>query len=488
MHNPAVLDLLPAAVWQRFAELSKFPRPSKQEQQVVLWLKNIALEQGMFFEQDEVGNVLIRKPATAGCEQSPAIILQSHLDMVGQKRPDIVHDFSIDPITLIVEGDWLRASGTTLGADNGIGVAAMVAVLCATDIAHGALECLFTVDEEAGLHGAAGLRKNWLKGEILLNLDSEDEGELYIGCAGGQDIDAQLSITRKPIENNIHFYQLSIGGLLGGHSGVDIHRGRGNAIQLLARVLTDLRQEFSIAIASMDGGSVRNAIPREANAIIGIHFDKQAEFLSRLEKIKLHMERDWYGVEPAMQLLWLLHNELIATVFTAEPIDALLMALHDCPHGVIAMCADMPLVVETSCNIGALKTEANSIRVQALARSSLDAEKQRVAAEAQRCFEVAGCHVKSIGGYPGWMPDVNSLLLKKLSAIYQHRFGEIPEVKVIHAGLECGLLGAKYPQWQMISFGPTIRFPHSPDEKVHIPSVDRFWILLKESLRMFSEG
>jgi dipeptidase D len=409
------------------------------------------------------------------------------LDMVGQKRPDVVHDFSVDPITLIVEGDWMRASGTTLGADNGVGVAAMVAVLCATDIAHGALECLFTVDEEAGLHGAAGLRKNWLKGEILLNLDSEDEGELYIGCAGGQDIDAQLSITRESIDNEFNFYQLSIGGLLGGHSGVDIHRGRGNAIQLLARVLTDLRKEFSIIIASMDGGSVRNAIPREAKVIIGVHVDKQTAFLSRLDKIKLQIERDWYGVEPAMQLLWQVQNDSVEKVFAAAPIDALLIALQDCPHGVIAMCAEMPLVVETSCNIGALKTEANSIRVQALARSSCDSEKQRVAVQAQQCFETAGCDVKSSGGYPGWVPDVNSPLLKKLSGIYQQRFGEIPEVKVIHAGLECGLLGAKYPQWQMISFGPTIRFPHSPDEKVHIPSVDRFWILLKEILRVLSE-
>jgi dipeptidase D len=382
---------------------------------------------------------------------------------------------------LIVNGDWLHANGTTLGADNGIGVAAMVAVLMSDDIAHGPLECLFTVDEEAGLNGAAELRKNWLCGEILLNLDSEDEGELYIGCAGGQDINASIELQKNSVGSNALAIQLSIGGLRGGHSGVDIHRGRGNAIRLLALLLAELRRDFAINIADYSGGSVRNAIPREAQAIIVFDRQQQAGIERRLHEMQQQMQNSWYGAEPHIVVNYLIVDTPTHS-FSSLTMDAVLHAITAMPNGVIAMLDDMPLVVETSCNLGALTIRSNQLHIAALARSSFERKKRLVVAEVQTLFERAGCRVESSGGYPGWEPDFSAPLLKKLSAIYEKRFSVVPEVKVIHAGLECGLLGAKYPDWQMISFGPTIRYPHSPEEKVHIPSVEKFWQFLQDSL------
>jgi dipeptidase D len=486
VNESSIAHLYPQPLWRYFAQLSQLPRPSKQEQKVVEWLKNIASDHDLLFEQDEVGNVLIRKPASAGCENAPGIILQSHLDMVCQKHPHIEHDFSLDPITLILDDEWLHANGTTLGADNGIGVAAMISVLTAKDIQHGPLECLFTIDEEAGLNGAAGLRADWLKGKILLNLDSEDEGELYIGCAGGQDINAALNLKTETSPQNSVAFQLSIGGLRGGHSGVDIHRGRGNAIILLAMLLAELRRDFNIAVADYGGGSVRNAIPRDAQAILLADIAQQKEIEQRLQKMKELMENSWRGAEPNINVSFqLIENP--EQYYSSAQIDGILEVILTMPNGVIAMLQDMPLVVETSCNLGALSIKKSikdhQFHLQALARSSFEDKKRHVAATVQSLFESAGCAVESGGGYPGWVPDANAPLLKKISSVYQQRFGDVPEVKVIHAGLECGLLGAKYPDWQMISFGPTIRYPHSPEEKVHVQSVEKFWLLLQDSLK-----
>jgi dipeptidase D len=474
--------LNPASLWEIFEEICKIPHPSKSEEQVREYVVAFARKHGIECKVDEVGNVILRKPATPGMENRRGVILQGHLDMVPQKNNDTVHDFEKDSIKPRIDGEWVKATGTTLGADNGIGVAAAMAVMQAKDIPHGPVECLFTIDEETGMTGAFGLKPGYFNGDILMNLDSEDEGELYIGCAGGINAAATFKYQEVAVPSGNVAYKVILKGAKGGHSGVDIKLGRANANKLLVRYLYHAMSKYNLKIASMDGGSLRNAIPREASAIVTIPANVEDKFKECIKHYESIFKSEFSSLEPELEF-FAETAPMPAMVMNDQSMNNILSAAYCCPNGVISMIPDMPEIVQTSNNMAIMKAEKGTAVINCLLRSSAESSKDDLANMVRCAFETAGAVVVFDGSYPGWKPNVNSPILTTMKNIYQNRFGKIPEVKVIHAGLECGLLGGVYPNWDMISFGPTIRFPHSPDEKINIATVQKFWDFLLETLK-----
>jgi dipeptidase D len=477
-----ILKLDPKGLWKNFYSLTQIPRPSKKEDRIREFIYNFGKNLGLETIQDEVGNVIIRKPATPGMENRKGIILQGHLDMVPQKNSDKVHDFEKDPIETIIDGEWVRANGTTLGADNGMGVAATMAVLEATDLPHGPIEALFTADEETGMTGANGLKPGILKGDILLNMDSEDEGELYIGCAGGTNGNITFSYSEQPLTGDYSGFKINVTGLKGGHSGVDIHLGRGNANKIMNRILYHGHVKHGLQVATIDGGSLRNAIPRESFALAAIPSANVTSFLECLNKQTVKIKNELASVEPTLKI------EAVPTDAPKNVIDPGVLinsmnAIYACPNGVMRMSNEMEGLVETSNNLAIVKAENGSIKLMNLMRSSVDSAKDDLQQMIQSVFDLAGAQSVFDGSYPGWKPNPASPILKTMQEIYHTKFGKIPDIKAIHAGLECGILGGAYPEWDMISFGPTIRFPHSPDEKVNIATVQKFWDFLVETLK-----
>jgi dipeptidase D len=478
-----IKKLQPEALWNHFYELTQIPRPSKHEQAAAEYVKNFGLKLGLETLTDSVGNILIRKPATPGMEGKKTIILQGHVDMVPQKNSDTEHDFKTDPIQTYIDGEWVKAKGTTLGADNGIGVAAAMAVLEEKNIEHGPLEVLVTIDEETGMTGAFGIQPGFLQGDILLNLDSEDEGELYIGCAGGIDTNAEFHYTEEPISNDAVAYKISVTGLKGGHSGLDIHLGRGNANKLMNRILWHGFREHELRLASIDGGSLRNAIPRESFAVITIPKSQQEKFETCFEKMGKEIINEYQNSDPDIAIK-LAITDKPAFIIDAETTKGLSNAVYACVDGIIRMSPDMPGVVETSTNLALIKSGNGKITMASLQRSAVDTAKTVVGYSVRAAFETNGAKVEHKGEYPGWKPNVDSPILKAMKESYNKKYGKVPEVKVIHAGLECGIIGAACGrELDMISFGPTIRFPHSPDEKVNIPTVGLFYEFLLETLK-----
>jgi len=474
--------LKPANLWKNFASMNQIPRPSKHEDKIQAFAKKFGENLGLETIIDEVGNIIIRKPATPGMENRMGLILQGHLDMVPQKNSDIKHDFLNDPIKTYIEDGWVKAKGTTLGADNAIGVAAAMAVLESKDIAHGPIEVLMTCDEETGMTGANGLKAGILKGDILMNLDSEDEGELYIGCAGGVNTNVDINYTEENIPAGMMAYKISVTGLKGGHSGLDINLGRGNANLIINRLMLNASERYGLRLASIDGGSLRNAIPREAFAVVVVPESENKEFALFVDEYfaiaKNELKDSDAGLKIAIEKV-----ELPARLIDAETQANLFEAVNNSPNGVYAMSKDMPGVVETSSNLAVIKSAKGKIEVASLQRSAVDSERKKVAQEFYDAFANTGGIASFSGDYPGWKPNVSSPILKAMKEGYNAKFGKIPEVKVIHAGLECGILGAKYPNWDMISFGPSIRNPHSPAEMVNIKSVELFWEFLVETLK-----
>lgn len=477
-----ITKLEPNAVWKHFYNLTQIPRPSKFEQKCIEYMKNFGESLGLETIVDPVGNVIIRKPATPGMENRKGVILQAHLDMVPQKNSDKVHDFEKDPIETIIDGEWVRANGTTLGADNGMGVAAAMAILESKDIQHGMIEALFTIDEETGMTGAFGLQPGYLKGDILLNLDSEDEGELYIGCAGGTNANADFKYKETDVPQDYLAYKLSVTGLKGGHSGVDIHLGRGNANKIINRFLKNTSTLFNVRISKLNGGSLRNAIPREAFADIVLPSQYKNEFENYLKEFESIVKKELSAVEPDLKIE-AVSIDLPSKIMDEKDQMTFINAIYACPNGVIRMSNEMEGLVETSNNLAIVTIENGLATVLCLLRSSVDSAKLDLESQIESVFNLAGAEISFSGQYPGWKPNPQSPILQKMLEIYKNKFGKTPKIFAIHAGLECGLLGGVYPNWDMISFGPTIRFPHSPDEKVHIESVKKFWEFLIETLK-----
>ena len=476
-----ILQLAPQNVWKHFYSLTRIPRPSGHVEQVTEFLVNFGKELGLESFTDEVGNVIIRKPATPGMENRRGVILQAHMDMVPQKNNDTVHDFTKDPIETWVDGEWVKAKGTTLGADDGLGVAAAMAVLEAKDLKHGPLEVLITKDEETGMYGAFGLKEGTLKGDILLNLDSEQEGELYIGCAGGIDITASLEYKEEAPADGFVARKLTLKGLRGGHSGLEINEGRGNANKLLARVVHDLLVEFDCQLASFEGGNMRNAIPREAHSILLFNPDDMEGLDDYIKEYEAQINSEYETIESNVSLK-MEEVEVPATVVPEEIQDNMINVLMACQDGVMRMIPTVPDTVETSSNLAIVIIASGKAEVRILARSSCDTMKDFLADSLAACFSMAGMKVEVDGAYSGWQPNVNSPILQAMKASYKEQFGTEPAVKVIHAGLECGIIGATYKNLDMISFGPTLRSPHSPDERAYIPSVTRFYDFLVATL------
>lgn len=481
-----ILDLAPQQVWKHFYSLTQIPRPSGHMERITEFLVNFGKGLGLESFIDEVGNVIIRKPATPGMENRKGVILQAHMDMVPQKNNDTVHDFVNDPIQTWIDGEWVKAKGTTLGADNGMGVAAAMAVLESTDLKHGPLEVLITKDEETGMYGAFGLKPGILKGEILLNLDSEDEGELYIGCAGGIDITAELSYKEEEADKQMVARKITLKGLRGGHSGLEINEGRGNANKLLARVTHDLLVEFDCRLSSFEGGNMRNAIPREAHAVLLFNPADIEDLPNYIKEYEAQLNAEYAPIESDILLL-LDEVDLPSTVLPEEIQDNMIDMLLACQNGVMRMIPTVPDTVETSSNLAIVILGGGKVEVRILARSSCDTMKDFLADSLTACFNMAGMKVTLSGAYSGWQPNVDSPILHAMTKSYEEQFGVAPKVKVIHAGLECGIIGANCPGLDMISFGPTLRSPHSPDERVLIPTVKKFYDFLVATLAQTPE-
>lgn len=476
-----VSDFEPRALWGHFDEILTIPRGSKEEDRIRAYVVQVAERLGMEHEVDATGNVVVRKPATAGHEDAPATMLQAHLDMVNEKNSDVEHDFDVDAIKPVLDGEYLTADGTTLGSDNGIGVAAMLAIMGATDLVHGPLEFLFTIDEETGLTGAAGLDPALVSSRQLINLDSEEEGALTVGCAGGADTDltVNLETTSPPADMKAHGVKLL--GLNGGHSGVDIHLQRGNAVQLLARML-HAAAPAPCFLAEIQGGNKHNAIPREAWATVLVPVAGSADFLARLDEQFAGVKAEFSVPEPGMELS-VGDAPLPAAVWTAEASARALALLVALPHGVVAMSNDIPGLVETSTNLAAVKSEEGVLKVLMSSRSSVASALDWIRGKIEAAGALAGADIDHHDGYPGWKPDLDSRLLKVVQGVHAEVLGSEPHVEAIHAGLECGLIGEMVPGMDMISFGPQIEFPHSPNERVKVDSVGRFYDLLTETLK-----
>jgi len=464
------------SLWQFFLELSKIPRGSKNEAAAAQWVADQAKALGCSVERDAVGNVIIRKPATPGREGRPGVCLQAHVDMVCEKNEGTDHDFLKDPLKLWRDGDLLRAKGTTLGADNGVGVCAALAVLASKDIAHGPLEVLVTIDEETGLTGANGLKGGILTSKFLLNLDSEEEGFLTIGCAGGIDTIVNRTLTLQAPPAGSKAYRLRVLGLKGGHSGIDIHAGRGNAIRLLAQLLNALRPAFKLELASIKGGNKRNAIPREASAMVFLDPAREAAFRTALAEHEAHWKAAYGAFDPGLQLA--LEAGSADQAMSPADADALVGLLLALPHGVEAMSPDIKGLVQTSTNLGVISTEGGKVEINLLTRSSINPSKAALAERIAATCALAGFSARLDGGYPGWKPEPEASLVRIVQEANQQVFGKPLEIMAIHAGLECGLIGEKYAGMEMVSFGPSMWDVHTPDEHVSIPSVGNFWKLL----------
>lgn len=475
-----IRELEPKAVWNKFADLNAVPRPSKKEERVIQFMLDFGASLQLETLKDEVGNVIIRKPATPGLENKKMVTLQSHLDMVHQKNNDTVFDFDTQGIQMYIDGDWVRAQGTTLGADNGMGVATIMALLESTDIPHPALEALFTIDEETGMTGAMGLKGGVLQGDILLNLDTEEDDEIDIGCAGGVDITARRIYELEPVQANFTGYKVTVKGLNGGHSGMDIHRGLGNANKIMNRLLYNISLHTDFAISEIDGGSLRNAIPRESNAIVAVKVTD--EFLANFEKLVNTIKSELKVTEPNL-IISLTEVALPENVMEKEAQQKMLRGIYTAHNGVYAMSASMADLVETSNNIARVIVKDGAIKIGCLTRSSVNSGKMDLANALKSAFELADFKVDFSGEYPGWNPNPDSAILKVLSAQYKTVFGTDAKVVACHAGLECGILGQNYPDMDMISFGPTIKGAHSPDERVSISSVQKFWKFTLEVLK-----
>ena len=475
-------NLAPKAVWEHFYSLTQIPRPSGKKEEVSAFLAAYGKSLGLETIVDTIGNVIIRKPASPGYENHPGVILQGHMDMVPQKNNDTVFDFEKDPIEAYVDGEWVTAKGTTLGADNGIGVAAAMAILADKSVVHPPLEVLVTVDEETGMYGAFALEGGMLQGKTLLNLDSEAEGELYVGCAGGVDTTAKFHYTPVEVEEGDVAIKVSVKGCKGGHSGCDIHLQRANANKLLFRFLKDAVANYEARLAYVEGGSLRNAIPREAAAVITIPAEGVDEIMDLVAEYENLFVVEYDGVEDNIQLT-ATEVECPATELPEDVQDFLIHAITACPHGVYRVIPEMPDVVETSNNLAMLVTEDNCVTVMCLTRSSVESRKEELQSIIESVFAMAGAEVVFSGSYPGWKPNLNSHILQVMKTTYQENYGVEPRVIIIHAGLECGIIGRNYPGMDMISFGPTIKYPHSPDEKVNIPSVAKFYEYLLATLK-----
>ncbi|WP_299099648.1 aminoacyl-histidine dipeptidase [uncultured Winogradskyella sp.] len=478
-----IRNLEPKQLWNKFADLNAVPRPSKKEERVIQFMKDFGNHLGLETIEDEVGNVIIRKPATAGMEDRKAIVMQSHLDMVHQKNNDTVFDFDTQGIEMFVEGDWVKAKGTTLGADNGLGVATIMAILESDSIAHPALEALFTIDEETGMTGAQGLKGGLLKGDILLNLDTEEDDEIGVGCAGGVDVTATRDYKEEETPEFKIGYTITVKGLQGGHSGMQIHEGLGNANKLMNRLLFDGFENFGLRISEIDGGSLRNAIPRESNAIVAIDAVHEAAFEAEMKDFVDLLKVEFKTMEPDLEII-VSKTELPVKIMDLGVQEGLTRALYAAHNGVYRMSPDIEGLVETSNNIARVIVKDGAIKIGCLTRSSVDSTKEDLANTLRATFELTGCEVELSGDYPGWAPNMDSDILKVMVPIYERlNNGEKPHVAACHAGLECGILGTNYPKMDMISFGPNIKGAHSPDERAQISSAQKYWEFVLEILK-----
>ncbi len=481
-----IKDLQPALVFSIFDEITQVPRPSKKEGKIRQYLLDFAAKHNLSVKTDAVGNVVMSRPATPGHEDAPTVILQAHMDMVCESN-DKNFDFENSPIKTVVDGEWLRADGTTLGADNGIGMAAALAALIDDSFVHGPLEALFTVDEETGLTGANNLGEDMISGTMLLNLDSEDDAEIFVGCAGGVDTTCTFSYNRSFAPKDFLYFKINIEKGQGGHSGGDIHLGRANANKLLARFLFDLSQKHEVSLAEIDGGNLRNAIPRAAHAIIGVHTSRKETVRTMLNHFIADVENEYKGLEPTLEI----SMESVDTPdFAIDETTSLniIRALYSAPHGVISMSRDLEGLVETSTNLAAVKMiPDNKILVTTSQRSSVESRKWDIAYQVEALFKLAGAEVTHGDGYPGWQPNLESPIMAIARDAYKELYGVTPAIKAIHAGLECGLFLEKYPHLDMVSFGPTLQGVHSPSERMHIPAVEKFWGQIKRTLEKVAQ-
>lgn len=476
-----IRQLQPLALWNHFTDLNAVPRPSKKEQRVIAFMKDFGKSLGLNTTEDEAGNVIIRKPATNGMENHETIVMQSHLDMVHQKNSDTDFNFDTQGIEMYIDGGWVKARGTTLGADNGIGVAAIMALLSSTDIAHPAIEALFTIDEETGMTGALSLKGGVLTGNILLNLDTEEDNELTIGCAGGIDVTCDGTY-KQTTNNNDTAYTLHIKGLTGGHSGAEIHLGRGNANKLMNRLLLQLTKDHNISIADINGGSLRNAIPRESVATITVAAAHAAALQESVAAQLAIFAKEYATTDPLLNIT-LQETGIPSQVMDAGFQQQMLRAVYACPNGIYRMSPDIQGLVQTSNNVARILIKEGTYTIQCLTRSSVETEKDDLKLAISSAFELMGGTLTYSGAYPGWQPAPNAPIIQIMSSLYKEMFGEAPHVNAVHAGLECGILGSNYPDMQMISFGPNIYGAHSPDERVQISSVQKFWGYLLETLK-----
>ncbi|MEJ2103613.1 MAG: aminoacyl-histidine dipeptidase [Ignavibacteriaceae bacterium] len=474
--------LEPQLVWNYFEEICKYPRPSKKEEKIAEYVFSVGKKLGMQTEKDKFGNILIRKPATPGKENLKTVVLQSHIDMVCEKNRDVEHDFDNDPIEPYIDGDWVKAKGTTLGADNGIGAATALAVLESKDIEHGPIEALFTLDEETGLTGASSLKKGWLKADILINMDSEELGTLFIGCAGGKNTAAKFKAKMEKAPKNYSSFELKVDGLKGGHSGLEIHVGRGNATKIVNRLIWEYSQDYIIRLASINGGNKHNAIPREAFAVVAVPKKDEKKLKKFVKKFNETVKAEFAAVEADLSVSIGKH-EMPAKFMDEKTQRKLVNALYAVPHGVIKMSKDIQGLVETSTNLAVVETSGKNVNIVTSQRSSVASENEDIVNMVSTVFMLAGAEISYGDGYPGWKPDVNSDILKVFKSTFTRMYGKEPEVTAIHAGLECGIIKEKYPEMDMISFGPTMFGVHSPDEKLQISTVPEFWNQLTNSLK-----
>lgn len=483
-----IKDLKPQLIWQCFDEITKVPRPSCHEEQIREYLLDFAKKHNIAVKTDKVGNVVMTKPATPGHENAPTIILQAHMDMVCEKNNDVEHDFFKDPINTYIDGEWVKAKGTTLGADNGIGMAAALAVMIDDSLVHGPVEALFTINEEIGLEGAQNLGEDMIKGTMLLNLDSEDDGEVFVGCAGGIDTTAIFTYKRSFSPENFEYFRISVSGLLGGHSGSDINQGRANANKVVARFIWECSQKWNVAVCAFDGGNLRNAIPREAWAIFGIHSEHKTALMNHLKTYAAEIKNEYDGIEPGMKID-IEKAERPEYCIDSDTSLALVRAIYSAPHGVYSMSRDLEGLVETSTNLAAVKMiDDDKIKITTSQRSSVESRKNDIAHQVEAHFQLAGAEVSHSDGYPGWAPNMKSPIMKITADAYEELFGVKPAIKAIHAGLECGLFLSKYPHLDMVSFGPTMTGVHSPDEQLLIPTVEKFWKHLCRVLEKVAES
>ncbi len=476
-------QLEPTSVWRHFEDLNAVPRPSKREERVIAFMESFAKSLNLPCEKDETGNLLITKPASPGMENRKMVVMQAHLDMVHQKNSDTVFDFEEEGIRTYIDGEWVKAEGTTLGADNGMGVAAIMAVLSSTDVAHPAIEALFTVDEEAGMTGAQNLKPGWLKGEILLNLDTEEDDELSIGCAGGVDTDIKWSYTQEKLDGDYKALQISVSGLSGGHSGMDIIKGRGNANKIMNRFFWGADKDFGLRIVSIDGGSLRNAIPRESTAVVLVPHKKLNDLKAHWEGLTKEIQLEFATTDPAVQVKFTDSSVNDNQAMALADQQKLILAIQACHDGVKRMSPDVKDLVESSNNLARVEVKNGNAQAKCLTRSDRESGKWDLAHSVAAPFHMLGAEVNHSGSYPGWKLDPNARMLGMMKALYKELFKEEPKILACHAGLECGLLGQHYPHLEMISFGPTIRGAHSPDERVNIKSVQKFWGYLQEALK-----